>query len=302
MNSTKFFERYFWIILLAGLILGLIYSPYNSFIMKLLKPLLMVMLFLIFLKTDLFQILKEITNIKLLLFLVSMYMVIIPLIFFLGINIFNRELAIGMLLLTAMPAGVSSPTLTDIVKGNTSLSLSITIFTSLAAPFTVPFLFRFVNLQTMSLNIYEIFKDLIILVFVPLIISQILKKVFPGKINNIKHLFTPVNIIILFIIVYASIGSQRNLILDNFVDIIWKIGFLYLVFILLHIIGYLIAFKQNKENKIAISIGATYVNNGMAIVLAALYFEPAILVLMVLSEIPWNTLPGPFIRVLKYIN
>jgi len=302
MNSTKFFERYFWIILLAGLILGLIYSPYNSFIMKLLKPLLMVMLFLIFLKTDLFQILKEITNIKLLLFLVSMYMVIIPLIFFLGINIFNRELAIGMLLLTAMPAGVSSPTLTDIVKGNTSLSLSITIFTSLAAPFTVPFLFRFVNLQTMSLNIYEIFKDLIILVFVPLIISQILKKVFPGKINNIKHLFTPVNIIILFIIVYASIGSQRNLILDNFVDIIWKIGFLYLVFILLHIIGYLIAFKQNKENKIAISIWATYVNNGMAIVLAALYFEPAILVLMVLSEIPWNTLLGPFRRVLKYIN
>ena len=32
----------------------------------------------------------------------------------------------------------------------------------------------------------------------------------------------------------------------------------------------------------------------MAIVLAALYFEPAILILMVLSELPWNTLLIPY--------
>jgi hypothetical protein len=36
----------------------------------------------------------------------------------------------------------------------------------------------------------------------------------------------------------------------------------------------------------------------MAIVLAASYFKPEVLVLMVLSELPWNTLLAPFKKVL----
>jgi predicted Na+-dependent transporter len=90
-------------------------------------------------------------------------------------------------------------------------------------------------------------------------------------------------------------------ILRNSVDILWQIGFLYLIFILLHVIGYLIGYRHNKENKMAITIGATYMNNGMAIVLAATHFGPSILILMVLSEIPWNTLLVPFRRIIQYL-
>ena len=75
----------------------------------------------------------------------------------------------------------------------------------------------------------------------------------------------------------------------------------YLVFLLLHIIGYLICPKENKENRIAVAIGAAFMNNGMAIVLAASYFKPEILVLMVLSEIPWNTLLAPFKKVARLL-
>jgi len=60
--------------------------------------------------------------------------------------------------------------------------------------------------------------------------------------------------------------SQRDLILSNPTDIIRKIAFLYLIFILLHIVGYLTGYKQKRENKVAIAIGAAYMNNGMAIV------------------------------------
>lgn len=301
MKIFQVMESYFWVFLFAGLVLGLVYPLYNDFLMSSLKPLLMIMLFMVFLKTDLIHILKQIKDFKLMTFIVCMYMVIIPVIFFLAINLFNRELALGILLLTAMPAAVSSPTLTDIVKGNTALSLSITIITSMIAPFTIPLLFKFINYDNLSINTLEIFKDLAILVFLPMILSQIIKKIVPETINKGKHIFTSVNILILFIIVFAAMGSQRDVILSNSVDIIWKIGFLYLIFILLHVIGYLIGYNQNKESKAAIAIGAAYMNNGMAIVLAAIYFEPSILVLMVLSEIPWNTLLAPFRRILKYL-
>ncbi len=299
MKIYQFIERYFWLFLIAGIALGLCYPIYNDVLMSLLKPSLMIMLFMVFLKTDFIQILEKIKDYKLMGLIVFVYMIIIPILFFLIINLFNQELAIGILLLTSMPAAVASPTLTDIVKGNIALSMSIAIITSIIAPFTIPILFGFLHIDNISINPWGIFKDLAIIVFLPIIISQIIKKYFPKTIKKRQQLFTSINILILFFMVYVVIGSQKDMIISDFTGIIWKIMFLYLIFILLHVIGYLTGYKQNKENKVAIVIGAAYMNNGMAIVLAAIHFEPSILVLMILSEFPWNTLLAPFKRIIK---
>jgi BASS family bile acid:Na+ symporter len=231
-------------------------------------------------------------------FMASFYMIIIPLLFYVAVKFFDRELAMGILLLTAMPAGVSAPALTDIAKGNASLSMSLTIVTQLVAPFTVPLLFWFIDIRGLEINKIMIFRDIALLVFVPMLISQLLKRILPDLIRRTQHFFTSANVLILFTFVYVAIASQRNVILDNLSGLIWKIAVLYLVFILLHVAGYMISFKERKENRIAVAIGAAYMNNGMAIVLAASYFKPEILVLMVLSELPWNTLLAPFKKVL----
>jgi bile acid:Na+ symporter, BASS family len=301
MKIYQLIERYFWVFLLAGLLFGLLYPAFNDILMSLLKPILMIMLFFVFLKTDPILILENIKDYKLMIYIVTIYMLIIPVLFFVSVNIFDPDLAVGVLLLTAMPAGVSSPTLTDIAKGNIALSMSIVIITSLLAPFTVPLLFGLIKFKNISINPLAIFKDLAIFVFLTMIIAQIIKKYFPLTIIKKQHLFTSINILLLFLLVYAVMGSQRDVIINDSLSVIWQIVFLYLIFILLHIIGYLIGYKQNKENKVAIAIGAAYMNNGMAIVLAATHFGPSILVLMVLSEIPWNTLLAPFKRIIKYL-
>ena len=59
--------------------------------------------------------------------------------------------------------------------------------------------------------------------------------------------------------------------------------------------------NENKENRIAVAIGSAYMNNGMVIVLAVSYFKPEILALMVLSEIPWNTLLAPSKKVVRLL-
>lgn len=301
MRLIHFIESYFWIFLLAGILLGLGYPGYSGFFMSILKPLLMMMLFFVFLKTDLIQILRQVKDYRLMLYLTVMYMIVIPFIVFLPLNLIDREMAIGVLLLTAMPAAVSGPSLTDIVKGNIALASGITIITSITAPFTVPLLFRFINYEGLSVNTWEIFTDLIVLVFVPLLMSQFVKRLVPGLINKARNKFTAVNILIIFIMVYATMGSQRDLILNDFMSIIWKLFALYIIYALLHFIGYLIGRNHDRENKIAIIVGMAYKNNGMAIVLAAIHFEPSILVLMLLSEFPWATLLAPFRRVIKYL-
>jgi BASS family bile acid:Na+ symporter len=303
MRVSGFIEKYFWLFLISGIVLGL----WNPLAIRTVPPflpklLLGMMLFLVFLKIDSLQVIENIRNYKLMIYISSLYMIIIPLFFYFSLTIFNPDLAIGILLLTAMPAGVSTPALTDMVKGNASLSMSLTIISQLISPFTVPFLFWLINYGGYSIDKLLMLKDMAIIVFLPMIISQMIKTYMPLRINKIQHYFTSLNVLLLFAFVYLAISSQRNYILNNPSGMVWKIAVLYLVFILLHIIGYFICFRQNKENRIAVSIGAAYMNNGMAIVLATSYFKPEVLVLMVLSELPWNTLLGPFKKVLNHLS
>ncbi len=120
------------------------------------------------------------------------------------------------------------------------------------------------------------------------------------KINQVieKHFW--ILLFILFVFVYIMISAQRDIILNNPVSLLWKTAILYLVFIILHIIGYFIRFRDSKDKRIAMSVTAAYMNNGLDIVLASTYFGPDILILMVLSEITWNTLLAPFNRIIRH--
>lgn len=302
MKISSFIERHFWVVLLGGIVFALwLPLPFEvaPFIPKLILGL---MLFLVFLKIDAVDIIENMKNYKVMMYVTFVYMFAIPLSFYFFFRIFDPELAIGILLLTAMPAGVSTPALADIVKGNISFSMSLVIASQLIAPLTVPFLFWVFVGNSLAINKLLLLKDIAILVFIPLLISQGVKKYLPGVVKSTQHLFTSMNVFLLFSFVYVTLSEQRDIILQNPTGLLGQIVILYLVFIALHLIGYFACCREDKKNRITVAIGAAYMNNGLAIVLAISYFSPSILILMVLSQLPWNTLLAPFKKIIDKIN
>jgi len=284
----------------VGLSFGLIF-PINSDLFKvLLKPALMIMLFMVFLKSDIILIFHRIKNFKQVIFLVTMYMIVMPVFFYFLMNWFNENLAVAVLLLVAMPAGAASTVLTDIAGGNNELSASIAITTSLVAPFTVTTLLWVLKIESLALNPLCMLIDLLVFIFIPLIASQVIKKNFRKEVERIIHLFSSINVMILSFSIFLIMGANRHIILTySLSNILMKLLFLYLTFMALHLIGYLIGYKEDKRGRISTAIGAAYMNNGLAILLAAIYFGPDILIFTILAEIPWNTLLGPFKKVVN---
>jgi predicted Na+-dependent transporter len=134
------------------------------------------------------------------------------------------------------------------------------------------------------------FLNSCIIIFIPMITSQVTKKYFQKVIDKKSYLFSSINIFLLSFLVFAVMGAHREVLLtSSIISILEKLGYAYLIFILLHIVGYFIGFSEDKKGKISTAVGVAYMNNGMAIVLAAIYFTPYILVFVVLSEIPWDT-------------
>jgi len=234
-------------------------------------------------------------------YLITAYLIVVPVSLYMVASLYDQKLAIGVLLLTAMPAAVASPAISDLVNGNTALSIAITVVTSIAAPFTIPLIFSFLDFQELSIDPWQIFLDLIIMVFVPMIAAQLLRNHFKLLIEKKRHLISPVNMLVLSLMVYIVIGSQRDSLLTFSEELLLKLAVLYLLFIVLHGLGYLLAIRQNRQNRISICIGLAYMNNGLAMVLAAKYFDPYILMMMLLSELPWDTLIVPFRKVLAHM-
>ena len=293
MKVFHWIEAHFWAFLLFAMLFGLLVPLPTEQLLPLLKPELMLTLLLIFLKIDVIQILERIKDYRLMLYLCISFLLLTPLLFYGVFSLWDAELAMGVLLLTAMPAGTSAPVLVDILKGNASLAMSITILTSLLAPFTLPLLFHFLIEDAVAINHWSLFWDAATMIFIPMVASIIIKPMFPRFIKKALPSFTAINIIILFAIVVTSFGSQRQTIMANPLALFWDIMWMYLVFTLLHIVGYLLAFGLSREEKIAVVTERAYMNSGLAIVLAANFFPPYVLVLMVISEIPWSTMLIP---------
>ncbi len=299
MKIIKLIEEKFWLPLIIALILGLLIPAFGKSLNFLIIPFLMIILFLTYLKTDLLEILSHIKKPFFLIYILFMFLLAIPAVVFNFFQLVNPELAIGFLLLCSMPAAVSSPVLTNIIKGNTSLAIVVSLISHLAAPFTITLLFFLFTRKILPIDLLSLSKTLILLALVPLFSAQIIRKTNPKIINATKSYYSFISVLIVGFLIYTGTANQAKEILrspiSTFLDTIW----LYILFIFLHLVGYLTAFWRNKGDKIALSVARTYMNNMLALGLAIAFFPPKIALIIVLSEIPWSTTLGPFNYLLK---
>ncbi|EKD93719.1 MAG: hypothetical protein ACD_28C00075G0002 [uncultured bacterium] len=302
MKIINWIENHFGAFLMGGIIAGMLFPEMGHWTLKAILPIMGIVLLLTFLKVNFSEILNHLKNIRFLGYVTTMYMLIIPGIVFAIFQNVNPDLAVAALLLSAVPCGVSAAPLTHLLKGNTSLSITLTILSYLIAPITLPLLFKILVGQSIDLDIVGLFKTLLFLIFIPLGLSEILKKYSPKNVKKIKPYTKSLSVLIISVMVYTGIAIQRDQILENPEQILNQLAWLYGLFLLYHTVGYLMAPQRPKTDKIAISVSKTYMNNTLGIALAVNFFNPAVVLFMVLSEIPWSTAIIGFKIILKYLK
>jgi len=107
------------------------------------------------------------------------------------------------------------------------------------------------------------------------------------------------SVLIMMLIVMAVIGKEADYIRSNIRDIFGILLVLYAVFFVFQVVGYFQAFWLEPEERIAVSVSKMAMNNVLGVVIAISYFNPQIALILVLSEIPWNTMPILYSFILK---
>lgn len=293
---SKVSQSYFFIVVLA-LLLGVFFSKQTAFLEPYSTYLLGAIFFLSAFKIDFKKVWKHIGDGKMLLVVNIFMLVALPIaVYFLSLK-FAPELALALLLLSAMPSGMTAPFLVEIIGGKQNLALVLTVLTSLLAPFTVPLVIKTIAGVETEVSFWNMFLSLAKVIFLPFVLASIVKSVWSGFTEKVNTISKPISTVFLALLIIGVVAKQAPFIKSEFLTggAVNFLGYLFLFFLFLHIAGYFVIFWRSRKDRITIAVCLTYMNFTLAIYLADKFFQsPTVLVLVVLAVIPWTLLLIPF--------
>lgn len=202
-------------------------------------------------------------------------------------NYISTTIAFGMILVAACPGGNISNFMSALAKGNTALSVTLTAFATLGAIFLTPLNFKIWGslyikvysnmndaavLRPLSIDAFEMFKNVLIILGIPLIIGMILATKFPTFTKKINGPIKKLSIICFIAIILISFQKNYSHFI-NYIQYIFIFVLIHNTFALLTGFGISSLFKINKEDRRTITIETGIQNSGLGLVLL---FNPLI--------------------------
>lgn len=288
----KILSQAYLITALVALAAGL-FIPATQALVQWNTLILQTIFFISCLKIDPRTVLTHLKDWRLLIFANAMMLIIFPLLVWAIGAPWQSEFGFALFLLAAMPVGMTAPLLVEVAGGIQSIAMVLTVTTSVLAPITVPLLTKILYGTQISVDAIGMFKQLVLVIFVPFILAIILKAIWPRGINHIKTRTKTPSIILLGLLIAGAVSKQATEILAqtshlaNFASVI---AGLYLFYLVLHLAGYYGFWWKKRDVKQTTSISLTYMNFTLAIFLANQFFpRPGIILPLVFSIIPWAT-------------
>ena len=228
------------------------------------------------------QEIKTVKLMKILRFYITRF-IVLPVVLFIVTPQITPGFKEGVYLLALMPTGTMVAPLAAILNGNVAMALSVTILSSVLAPFIVSAMFGFTGVVTMEIDISSMFLTLFWVIFGPIAI-------YYGWIRPRKRVKS-------FVHRNASFGSMLLLsciliiIISKSRTFIWSEPvFVLKAFLMMTVlIGIFFCYgwfsTKEKTDKISLALSSSFMNSALAVSLTFLYFPPLISIFIVISEL-----------------
>lgn len=300
---VSFIENNTSIIITLGIPLGLIFPQFAVF-KPYLTTFLMLVLFFTFLKLDIVEAFKHLKRIKLILYVLAIDLVLLPILVFSVFKLAKAPIFIisSMLLFSSVPAGVASAAMTDLLNGDTTLSTVIIVITHFIAPITIPLLFYVLLRKVIHVNYLDISITLTKLIFIPLILANIFKVVFPKLTKNITNYNKIITTAILLMLGTTITAINYNFIVNNPIDSINFILMTIPVYFSFIIIPYFLTPFLPLKERVSIFATKTFMNVTIGVVLAISFLDAKASLVLTLAQIPWSLMIFPAQIFVKFVN
>ena len=220
--------------------------------------------------------------------------IIMPLLAFLLVKIFNLDpaLAVGVILVGSCPGGTSSNVMTYLAKGDVALSVGMTACTTILAPVVTPALVLLLGGATINVSYVSMLMSIVQVVLVPIVLGFVINHFFEKFAQACAKVLPLVSVIAICLIIMAVVAANAAKIMT--------VGWLIVIVVMLHnLCGYALGYGVGKvlglsrDQMRTLSIEVGMQNSGLATSLATVHFAT-----MPLAAVPgtvfsvWHNISG----------
>ena len=220
--------------------------------------------------------------------------IIMPLLAFLLVKIFNLDpaLAVGVILVGSCPGGTSSNVMTYLAKGDVALSVGMTACTTILAPVVTPALVLLLGGATINVSYVSMLMSIVQVVLVPIVLGFVINHFFEKFAQACAKVLPLISVIAICLIIMAVVAANAAKIMT--------VGWLIVVVVMLHnLCGYALGYGVGKvlglsrDQMRTLSIEVGMQNSGLATSLATVHFAT-----MPLAAVPgtvfsvWHNISG----------
>lgn len=281
--ANQLLSKYFGVGVFAAIVLAFFfrYTAYSFNPYSLI--LLFVLMFLSGFNLDWSKLKVVIANPKPILFSNFLIFLVIPVIVLVVSRLLLTDEAYiyGAVFSALTPTAAVAPFFANVFKSDKELSFVTLISSMILSPFVIPPLLAIMVGGYLHIPSSLIFKDILILVPLPILLAALVKKIFPFVFNFLKNLLPLLNFFILSFLIFIQFGSSFNRLPLNYVDTrnivgLVVIGFIQDFFLILFLKPIVDRFK-NKDVGISILISSSMKNIAIASTILLLYSPKAAL-------------------------
>ena len=227
-------------------------------------------------------------------------LILIPLVAYILAIVFRLppELAVGMMILSLCPGGVTANLLTKLAGGEVALSISLTGVISLVAVFTVPimvvvFADHFMGLDAPAVNVTALGVSMFLITFVPVVIGLVIRRFAEGFALSLDAVVSKLAVVLFVVVVLGALAANWRIFLDN-------LGLLGPGLVILNIallalgLGLARLFNLTRAEGKAIAIETGIQNATLGITVGSLIVEQA-------SALPPFSLPSAVYGITMYL-
>jgi BASS family bile acid:Na+ symporter len=222
-----------------------------------------------------------------------MKLTILPIIIYFIFYYVAPTYALSALFLTGVSTGVVAPMISNMVKGNSSLVLVVVVISSALAPFTLPALIKIVAAKDVAISFLSMLKMLTLVIFVPIIAVEALRRLTPKLIPPIIKIQFPLSLLFFALINlgvfyrYAPFFKKEPGVIIQATIVAFVLAAIYCL------VGIFFFRKSTLQNQLAGAVMIGNLNNVLVIVFASEFFGPVEPMVAAMYMIPFFVIVIP---------
>jgi predicted Na+-dependent transporter len=222
--------------------------------------------------------------------------VLLPVILWGVASLLVPSYAIGVFLLSVLPAAVSSPAIAHIYGSRGATGFAIVILSQLLTPLLIPLQFAWLGAWDAAAAVQVVpspgalFVTMVWCIFVPMLLYRLVRNHQP--LTDVMLVQNKIMSMALVAFVIALIiAKQRHIILTQVDALAASLAITLVCFCIYIAFGWWVARRRERSERVTYAVCSCFNNAALGVSLALLHFPPDIILFVAVSEIAWSMLP-----------